>query len=66
MNIEKNFAGKPCKKIYKAMDINGNAVYKIIWPDGSSTIERGYNAIINPISNYDKFYKSLSSLYRAK
>ena len=66
MDAEKIFAGKPCKKIYKAMDINGNAVYKVFWPDGTTTIEKGYNAQVNAPNNRDKFYKSLSSLYRAK
>ena len=66
MKEQKYFNNKPCEKIYKAMDKNGNAVYKVFWFNGTYTIEKGQAAIMNPIGNRDKFYKNLSSMYRAK
>lgn len=48
-------------KKYKAHDINGNPVYKIFYCDGTTEIVRTYE-----LSGYDKYYRSLSGLYKSK
>lgn len=48
-------------KKYKAHDINGNPVYKIFYCDGITEIVKTYE-----LSGYDKYYRSLSGLYKSK
>jgi hypothetical protein len=54
--------GKQVKKWYAAMDINGNKVGKIFYMDNTTEIVR--DARLPIIS--DKFYKSMSGLYKSR
>ena len=56
-----NYNGKDYYKKYKAHDLCGNPVYKIFYCDGSTEIAKTYI-----LSGYDKYYHSLSGLYRSK
>lgn len=57
--------GKPFIKFHKAMDLNGNAVLKIFYTDGSTEILRGPMTYQFP-NKADKFYKSISGLRNSK
>lgn len=41
--------------VYKAMDINGNGVYKIFYDDGTYEILKGSRAYERSLGDYDKF-----------
>ena len=56
---------KPYTRFNKAHDINGNPVIKVFYPDGTTEIIRGSNAYTFP-HGCDKYYKSLSGLYKSR
>lgn len=59
------YNGKQIKKVYSALDHNGNKVLKVFYTDGTTEIIRGGNTYLFPIIS-DKYYKSLSGLYSSK
>lgn len=61
----KKYNGKQIKKVYSALDRNGNKVLKVFYTDGTTEIIRGGNIYLFPIIS-DKHYKSLSGLYSSK
>lgn len=61
----KKYNGKQIKKVYSALDRNGNKVLKVFYTDGTTEIIRGGNTYLFPIIS-DKHYKSLSGLYSSK
>jgi len=58
--------GKKVLKLHKAMDVNGNGVWKIFYSDGTTEIARGSKYADQLPWFADKFYKSLSGLYQSK
>jgi len=54
--------GREYIKIHKAMDVNGNGVGKVFFTNGTTEIIKDSRL---PIVS-DKFYKSLSGLYRSR
>lgn len=56
------FNGKEYTKFNAAMDRNGNKVCKVFYPDGTTEVIKDPRM---PLSS-DKFYKSLSGLYKSK
>lgn len=54
--------GREVVKIHAAMDINGNKVCKVFYPDGKTEIIKDARM---PLTS-DKFYRSLSGLYKSK
>jgi hypothetical protein len=59
------FENKEVIKYHAAHDINGNKIAKLFYADGTTEIVRGSRSCTLPIVS-DKFYKSLSGLYRSK
>ncbi len=56
------FNGKEYIAFHAAMDVNGNKVAKVFYTDGSTEIIKDPRL---PLTS-DKFYNSLSGLYRSK
>lgn len=59
------YNSKQIKKVYSALDRNGNKVLKVFYTDGTTEIIRGGDTYLFPIIS-DKYYKSLSGLYSSK
>ena len=56
---------KPYTRFNKAHDINGNPVIKVFYTDGTTEIIRGTETYTFP-HGCDKYYKSLSGLYKSR
>lgn len=60
------FNGKEYIAFHAAMDKNGNKVAKVFYTDGTTEIIRDARLPLTSDLTSDKFYNSLSSLYRSK